>query len=406
MKKLIFRKFLKDVLKSFIIITFSISLIVWVIQAVNFLDFVTNDGHSLYVYFSYTFFNFPKIIHRILPFTFFISLFFTISQYEINNELILYWGNGIKKVQFMNIVIFYSILMFLFQIFLGSYISPTAQDKSRSFLRTSSVDFFPSLIKSGKFIDTVTDLTIFIKSKNSSGLFEDVFLHVSEKTDESIRKKNSQTIQAKSGFLINRDGNRYFELYDGRITNIENNKISTIIFPEPIGFGFSGKPSKPTGPGKISTITFDRIKFDLSKYTSQTITFPKIQEAPSRDLFNCLYHTYTKKINMYKAEFLRCEESTFENVKEEFIKRFFKPFYLITIGLMCSLIIIISKENKNYNYFRFILFIIIFLTIVISEVSLRYTTSNNYLMLGIISLPLIFFLVIYIPLITKFMNRI
>ncbi|MDB4081625.1 LptF/LptG family permease [Candidatus Pelagibacter sp.] len=375
MKKLIFRKLLKDVLKSFIIITFSLSLIVWVIQAVNFLDFVTNDGHSLSVYFSYTFFNFPKIIHRILPFTFFISLFFTISQYEQNNELIIYWNNGIKKVQFMNIVIFYSILVFLFQIFLGSYISPMAQDKSRSFLRTSSVDFFPSLIKPGKFIDTVTDLTIFIKSKNSSGLFKDVFLHDSEKGNES-----SQTIQGKSGFLINKDGNRYFELYDGRITNIENKKISTI--------------------------TFDKIKFDLSKYASQTITFPKIQEAPSHDLFNCLYYTYTEKINMFKAEFLRCEKSTFENVKEEFIKRFLKPFYLITIGLMCSLMIITSKENKDYNYFRFFLFVAIFLIIVISEVSLRYSTNNEYLMLGIISLPLIFFLVMYIPLITKFINRI
>ena len=375
MKKLIFRKFLKDVLKSFIIISFSLSLIVWVIQAVNFLDFVTNDGHSLSVYFSYTFFNFPKIIHRILPFTFFISLFFTLSQYEQNNELILYWNNGIKKVQFMNIVIFYSILVFLFQILLGSYISPMAQDKSRSFLRTSSVDFFPSLIKPGKFIDTVTDLTIFIKSKNSSGLFKDVFLHDSEKGSVS-----SQTVQAKSGFLINRDGNRYFELYDGRITNIENNKISTI--------------------------TFDRIEFDLSKYASQTITFPKIQEAPSGDLFNCLYYTYTEKINMFKAEFLRCEKSTFENIKEEFIKRFLKPFYLITIGLMCSLMIITSKENKDYNYFRFFLFIVIFLMIVISEVSLRYSTNNEYLMLGIVSLPLIFFLVMYIPLITKFMNKI
>ena len=88
MKKLIFQKFFKDVFKSFIIISFSISLIVWVIQAVGFLDFVTSDGHSVSIYFSYTAFNFPKIIHRILPFTFFISLFFTISQYELNNDIL------------------------------------------------------------------------------------------------------------------------------------------------------------------------------------------------------------------------------------------------------------------------------------------------------------------------------
>ena len=379
MKKLIFRKFLKDVFKSFIIVSFSISLIVWVIQAVGYLDFVTSDGHSLSIYFSYTFFNFPKIIHRILPFTFFISLFFTISQYEMNNELIIYWNNGVRKVQFMNIVILYSVIIFLFQVFLGSYISPMSQDKSRSFLRTSSVDFFPSLIKPGKFIDTVSDLTIFIESKDENGLFKNVFLHDSAKSNEAVKNKKSQTIQAKSGFLIDNNGERYFELYNGRITNIENKKISNI--------------------------TFNKIKFDLSKYVSQTITYPKIQETPIRDLFNCIYYTYINQTNKFRADFLRCEKSTFENVKEEFIKRIFKPFYLITIGLMCSLLIIISKEKKNYNYFRFFLFIAIFFILIISEVSLRYSTNNDTLMMGIISLPLIIFFILYIPLITKFMDR-
>ena len=46
------------------------------------------------------------------------------------------------------------------------------------------------------------------------------------------------------------------------------------------------------------------------------------------------------------------------------------------------------------------------LIIVISEVSLRYSTNNDTLMIGIISLPLIFFSCLYIPLITKFMNKV
>ena len=62
MKKILFQKFIKDTLKLFITIALVIGLIVWVIQAVNFLDFVTEDGHSLYVYFSYSLLNFPKMI--------------------------------------------------------------------------------------------------------------------------------------------------------------------------------------------------------------------------------------------------------------------------------------------------------------------------------------------------------
>ena len=62
MKKLLFRKFIKDNIKLFFVILCSIGSIVWVIQSVGFLDFVTEDGHGLKIYMAYTFLNFPKII--------------------------------------------------------------------------------------------------------------------------------------------------------------------------------------------------------------------------------------------------------------------------------------------------------------------------------------------------------
>ena len=61
MEKLIFKKFFIDTTIFLIIGTLSLTLIVWVIQAVNYLDFVSEDGHSFKVYFLYTLLNFPKI---------------------------------------------------------------------------------------------------------------------------------------------------------------------------------------------------------------------------------------------------------------------------------------------------------------------------------------------------------
>ena len=81
MKKLIFRKFAKDTSIFFLIMCFTIGLIVWTLQAVNYFDFVTQDGHGLKTYFSFILLNFPKIIHRIIPFIFFISLFYIILEY-------------------------------------------------------------------------------------------------------------------------------------------------------------------------------------------------------------------------------------------------------------------------------------------------------------------------------------
>jgi len=380
MKKLIFQKFLKDTFKFFIIICFAISLIVWVIQAVGYLDFVTEDGHSFSIYFSYTLLNFPKFFHRILPFAFFVSLFFQISRYELNNELLIFWNNGINKIKFINAVILYSIILLLFQIFLGSYVSPLSQHKARSFLRSSNIDFFPSLIKAGKFIDTVSDLTIFIESKNESGWYKNIFLNDYLSEGLNSDSKKSQTIYAKKGILISRNKQRYFELYNGKVLNIEN--------------------------GKITNFTFDKIEFNLAKYDSKTTTHPKIQEASSLDLFNCLYFDYKNEINNFKAKYLKCESNTIKNVKQEFLKRHFKPIYFPLLALVSCLLIIRSKESKDYNFFKFYLFLIVFFLIVISEVSLRYSTYYEMGTFFFILFPILSFFIIYISLITKFNNKI
>ena len=78
MKKLIFRKFYQDITIFFLASLLIMGLIVWTIQAVNYFDYVTEDGHGLKIYFYYSLLNFPKIIHRILPFIFFVSIFYTL----------------------------------------------------------------------------------------------------------------------------------------------------------------------------------------------------------------------------------------------------------------------------------------------------------------------------------------
>ena len=99
--------------------------------------------------------NFPKIIHRILPFMFFISLFYTIIRYENNNQLNIFWINGVSKIRFINVILFFSIILMLLQIILGSYLSPMSQLKARNLIKESNIDFFTSLIKEGKFINAV-----------------------------------------------------------------------------------------------------------------------------------------------------------------------------------------------------------------------------------------------------------
>ena len=104
MNKLIFRKLSLDILVFFLLSSISITLIIWVIQAVNLLDIISEQGHGIKIYFVYSALNIPKIFSKIIIFVFFISVFYMINKYNNSNELIVFWNNGIKKIHFINFI--------------------------------------------------------------------------------------------------------------------------------------------------------------------------------------------------------------------------------------------------------------------------------------------------------------
>src|SRR6056300_520039 len=174
MKKIIFRKLLLDCLIFFFLALFGISTIIWVFQAVNFLDIMIEDGRNYNVYLNYTLLNFPKIISRILPFALFFSFSYTLIKYEINNELIIFWNHGVNKISVINFFFWISILIMLIQILFLTIVVPKSQELARSNLRSSNVDYFEGLIKPKKFNDTIKCLTIYAQNKNPDGEFKNI----------------------------------------------------------------------------------------------------------------------------------------------------------------------------------------------------------------------------------------
>ena len=116
MEKIIFRKFLYDLISFFLVVSLSLSLITWIIQSVNYLDLISNDGHGFGVYFSFIALNFPKIFSKIIIFSYFISIFYIIHKYQSNNEILIFWTNGVSKVKMVNFIIKISIIFTLIQI--------------------------------------------------------------------------------------------------------------------------------------------------------------------------------------------------------------------------------------------------------------------------------------------------
>ena len=364
MKKIIFKKLLNEIFVFFLISSLSLTLIIWVIQAVNYLDIVTEDGHSFAVYFNYTVLSLPKLFSQSMQFVFFLSVFYIINVYEEKNQLLVYWTHGVTKKEFIHKIIKFSLFFLIIQLLFSTIIVPYTNNKSRSFIRSSTLDFFPNLIKPKKFIDTVKNLTIFIDSKNKEGFYKNVILK--DNTD----KNNLQTIIAQNGKIVLINNQKVLLLNNGQVIQSNSKK-------------------------EITTFNFKETQFDLSKYSSKTTQFPKIQELETVKLIKCTRSLLGDLNKEIFFEDLICNKNILNNLINELFKRLYSPFYILLLALASSLLVLKSKNTHNYTAFKTIVFLIGIALIIISKILLNFTGTNYLNNLLFLLFPIIFFIIIY-----------
>ena len=63
----IYQNYSKEILKTFLTILFSLTIIAWTVRAVNFLDLIVDDGHSLRTYLLFSALNITSIVAKFIP---------------------------------------------------------------------------------------------------------------------------------------------------------------------------------------------------------------------------------------------------------------------------------------------------------------------------------------------------
>ena len=370
MKKILFRKLLFDCLIFFSITLLSTSLIIWIFQAVNFLDIIVEDGRDYFVYLNYSFLSFPKIISKILPFAIFFSFFYVINKYEQNNELMIFWNFGVEKTQLINFFLIFSILITIFQLITTVLIVPETQNKSRSLIRSSNIDFIDSFVKPRKFNDNVNGLTIYAEEKYNNGNLKNLYLKKVEVNNDF------QITIAKRGEFQNKKNSQILILYDGQTINKVGNKLTNFYF--------------------------SKSDFNLSAFKTDTIVHDKMQEIRTNNHIMCIKKYFNKNLSFNKnqGEYLNhnCSKDSLDNLFQELYKRFIVPLYIPILILNSLFLIIFPKENKLFQRSRLLIFLSGIFIIILSETMMRFVVGNFIDNLKIIFVPFIIFFILYITL--------
>ena len=371
MKKILFRKLLSDCLVFFFITLFSIGVIIWVFQAVNFLDIIVEGGRDYFVYLNFSLLNFPKIISKLIPFVLFFSFLYVIAKYELKNELIIFWSFGINKIELINFFIKFSFYIMLVQIFLTALVVPKTQDTARSFLRTSNINYLEGFVKPRIFNDAVKGLTIYSNNKDKNGNLEEIYL----------KKGSGNTFQvtyAKKGKFKQIGKNQFLELNSGQTISVVEDKITSF--------------------------SFSKTDFNLSNLEDNTTTYKKTQEVTTIDLAKCYGNLLDLKFFKIDKNFQveNCRLDNIDNIIKELYKRIIIPLYIPVLILISLLLIFKSKENTNYSRYRILIFLIGLSTIIMSEMTIRLISENIYNNIKFFLIPIILTISLYLIYFLKF----
>ena len=368
MNKTIYKYLFYEFIRFFIATLFAFAAIVWTVQAVNYLDLITEDGHSFAVYFYYSLLTLSKVLTKLIPFCFLIATVLTIIKLEKDNELIVLWTSGVKKINIVNHLVRVSLLIMFLQLILTTTLNPTLLNLSRSLIKNSELKFVSSMFKEKQFNDTVEGLTIFVDKKTENQIYKNIFIRDDSKVFSSVGTKSS-TIIAKSGYIS--EDEKFLILLDGNIQKLNPN-------------------------GEINIVKFKKTSFSLSGIATKSISMPKMQETPTIDILRCIQG---KTVNMHNCNLTKRSQM---DIKIEINKRLGTPLFIPLMALVCCFLLGSRKDKKIYSFNKYIYSFIGIIILTLSEILVRYSgiswnhTSIYYLIpIGMITL-------FYFTLIRKF----
>ena len=365
MQNTIYKYFFREFLRFFLIILFALTVIVWTIQSVNYLDLVTEDGHAFATYFTYSSLTLSKVFTKLIPFSFLLATILTILKFEKDNELIVIWTSGLNKIYIVNLIFRISLIIMFVQLTFASIINPTLLNLSRSILKNSELKFIPSLMKEKEFNDTVEGLTIFVDKKDANQIFHNIFIRDDGKILSNVGNTSS-TIFAKRGYISNDE--KTLVLHNGNIQNLKEN-------------------------GSVNIVKFNKTILNLSGISTKSISEPKLQETSSIKIIRCLKD---KDVNIQNC---KQNKKALMNIRIETNKRFGMPIFIPLISLVCSFLLSSRKDKKIYNYNKYIYFFICFVILALSEIVVRYSGTSwihtaIYYLVPVGMIPLFYFALI------------
>lgn len=218
-----------------VLITFTLTSIVWLMQALRFVDFIINRGLSVGDFLYLTVLILPSLLTMILPIALLIAVVFTYHKLYSESELVVMKAAGLSRLQLARPAILAGLVVMLVTYAFTLYLLPAANRQFKDMKEFLRDNYASVLLQEEVFNHPVDGMTVFIRTRNDAGKLEGILVHDNRDADQAT------TMMAETGTLIQTPSGPRFQLESG----IRQERRD----------------------GRVSWLNFDSYSLDLSYYT-------------------------------------------------------------------------------------------------------------------------------------------
>lgn len=207
-----------------VIVTASLTGIVWLTQVMRFLDFILTRGLSLGDFLYLTGLMLPSLLLILMPIALSIAVMFTYNKLTAESELIVLNAVGVSKWELAKPALTLAAICTVICYALALFIMPESNARFRD-IRTLFRDKYASILLEEEVFNSPMDgVTVFVRERDANNNLGGILLH------DSRDPKFSVSMIAESGRVEQTESGPKFYLQHGMRQELKNGRISWLAF--------------------------------------------------------------------------------------------------------------------------------------------------------------------------------
>ena len=325
------RYLLVQLLLPTFVITLTLTGIVWLTQALRFIDLIVNKGLSVSTFLYLSVLLIPALLMIIMPAALFAAVLYAYNKLIAESELIVLKSAGLSRIALTKPALAAAALITLIGLTISSYLLPLSYQKFKETQLFIRDNYATLLLQEGVFSNPAKGLTVYIESRDRDGALYGILVY------DGRDKENPATMMAEYGKLIQTEYGPRFELRKGSRQQLSEN-------------------------GALSVLYFDEYPLDLSFYS-----------AKHKERFRTVEERYIH-------ELLAPKDTISEKDRRKFFAeghhRIIWPLYSLVLTLIAIIVLFSGQFNRRGQPYRILFATFTGMFVIVSAIGLKTATQT------------------------------